>query len=35
MTMLQGYLYLDKSDLLFVPTKKKKFAQAKLNFFNV
>jgi hypothetical protein len=31
----QGQLYLDKSNLRFVPTKNNKFAQAKLNFFNV
>jgi hypothetical protein len=33
--MLQGQLYHDKSDLLFVPLKKKKFAQEKLNFINI
>jgi len=32
--MLQGQLYLDKSDLHFVPVKKK-FAQEKLNFINI
>jgi hypothetical protein len=33
--MLRGQLYHDKSDLLFVPVKKKKFAQEKLNFINI
>jgi hypothetical protein len=32
--MPQGQLYLDKSGLLFVITKKKKFAQTKLDFIN-
>jgi len=33
--MLQGQLYHNKSDLHFVPVKKKKFAQEKLNFINI